>query len=507
MNLNRRQFIQLAGSGMTALAVPPLFAGQASAYPCTHPGKKVIVVIFLRGGADSLAHVMPDPLVARSPVHIDQINAYNTARPSIAINESNIAQLSQNYSDPGHQTTNGGLHKNYFGVNNAFNELFDEYYSNANPVKNHLAVVHACGNTSTPNYSHFTAQDALERGVENPIFSDSGWLTRAVEALAAVDTENNGPLNGVSLSSNPLTSLSGGTQNLTLAVPSIGGFNLYQDHYPAGAREAALANIYSNFPNGPTNSVAASSLIGQAGDGLFQALNSLNGGAIAVPPSGVGLYRGGHLPNQMRDRLVDTARLIKQPEFGVRAVAMDFHGSWDYHTNSVGQTPGYTMRLAATLKRFYDDLSVPFDNGNGNGSDIAADRTVTIVMSEFGRTVHENGLGGPAPGTDHGHGGAMYVMGGGVRGGRVLSRDAVGAADPKVVGWPGLRKVEDLHLQRDLMPTIDSRDVLAEVITQQFPEVTDLAALFNPSDSHPYTPVPLPDDGLFPDACVDPPPP
>ena len=57
------------------------------------------------------------------------------------------------------------------------------------------------------------------------------------------------------------------------------------------------------------------------------------------------------------------------------------------------------------------------------------------------------------------------------------------------------------------MPTIDSRDVLAEVITQQFPEVTDLAALFNPSDSHPYTPVPLPDDGLFPDACVDPPPP
>ncbi|MFP8870670.1 MAG: hypothetical protein VCB43_04115, partial [Myxococcota bacterium] len=82
MNLNRRQFIQLAGSGMTALAVPPLFAGQASAYPCTNPGKKVIVVIFLRGGADSLAHVMPDPLVARSPVHIDQINAYNTARPS-----------------------------------------------------------------------------------------------------------------------------------------------------------------------------------------------------------------------------------------------------------------------------------------------------------------------------------------------------------------------------------------------------------------------------------------
>ncbi|MFT5443079.1 MAG: hypothetical protein ACI8W3_002124 [Myxococcota bacterium] len=500
MNLNRRKFIQLAGSGMTALAVPPLFAGQASAYPCATVGKPVVVVIFLRGGADSLTHVLPDPMNSRSPVELEQITAYNAARPSIAVNENDIVQLTQNYSDPNHQiqAIPAGLHANYFGANSALDELFDEHYSNAIASKNNLAVVHACGNTGIPNYSHFTAQDALERGVESPIHASSGWLTRAVEAVAAVDTQNNTPLNGVSISANPIASLSGGTQNLTLALPSIKNFGLTRDQHPPGAREAALAAIYSQLRNGPTNTVASSTILAKAGQGLFQALDAVNGETMGIPdlpPSGLdaGKYLGPHLPSQMQNRLSDAARLIKQPAFGVRAVAMDFHGNWDYHTDSVGQTPGYTMRLAATLKRFYDDLNHPFAGG------IAAERVVTIVMSEFGRTVRENGLGGPAPGTDHGHGGAMYVMGAGVHGGRVLCR-ADGETDLKRVGWPGLRDA-DLHLTRDLKATIDARDVLAEVVQQQFPEVTDIPGLFNPTGNHPYTPVALPDDGLFPLGC------
>jgi uncharacterized protein (DUF1501 family) len=74
---------------------------------------------------------------------------------------------------------------------------------------------------------------------------------------------------------------------------------------------------------------------------------------------------------------------------------------------------------------------------------------VTLVtMSEFGRTVAENGNRG----TDHGHGNAMIVVGGGVRGGRVYGR------------WPGLSR-DALYERRDLAVTTDFRDVFAEILT------------------------------------------
>ena len=74
-------------------------------------------------------------------------------------------------------------------------------------------------------------------------------------------------------------------------------------------------------------------------------------------------------------------------------------------------------------------------------------RTVLLAMTEFGRTLRENGSGG----TDHGTGGAMLAAGGAVRGGRVLGR------------WPGLTEA-DLYARRDLMPTSDLRDWAAQAL-------------------------------------------
>ena len=71
-----------------------------------------------------------------------------------------------------------------------------------------------------------------------------------------------------------------------------------------------------------------------------------------------------------------------------------------------------------------------------------------VVMSEFGRTLVENGSGG----TDHGHGNVMFLMGGGVQGGRVVTE------------WPGLAP-DGLDEEGDLAITIDYRDVLADVLT------------------------------------------
>ena len=74
--------------------------------------------------------------------------------------------------------------------------------------------------------------------------------------------------------------------------------------------------------------------------------------------------------------------------------------------------------------------------------------TKIVVMSEFGRTVHENGNGG----TDHGHGNVMWLLGGGIQGGKVYGE------------WPGLEE-EQLNEKRDLKVTTDFREAIAPLIT------------------------------------------
>lgn len=96
-------------------------------------------------------------------------------------------------------------------------------------------------------------------------------------------------------------------------------------------------------------------------------------------------------------------------------------------------------RLAALgqdLAAFRDDLGARFAD------------VVLVTLTEFGRTLHENGAGG----TDHGVGSCMLVLGGGVRGGRLVG------------SWPGLNR-EALYERRDLAVTTDYRAVLAALLT------------------------------------------
>jgi uncharacterized protein (DUF1501 family) len=87
--------------------------------------------------------------------------------------------------------------------------------------------------------------------------------------------------------------------------------------------------------------------------------------------------------------------------------------------------------------------------------------TTILVMSEFGRTVQENGT----KGTDHGHGNVMWLMGGGVAGGKVHG------------DWRGLDRSQRYE-NRDLAVTTDFRDVIATILEQhlQLPD-TQLAKL------------------------------
>jgi len=486
--LSRRRFIQAAGAGVAALSVPPLFPQQAWA---SGAGEPVIVMLFLRGGADALTHVIPHP---------DRLGgaAYKEARGAIQLPYQNAIDPAINHQllTPLHQNfRNGQTHPaDFFAMNSTLNEMLP-LYNQSHRDKPKLAVIHAAGNTETTNRSHFSAEDAMERGVKLPTDIGDGWLTRAVELLAQ-KAENDvllplitTPLTGVSLAANPIGSLAGGTRNLSLALASLKDFGLIAPNKVE--RKTTLASMFDKFPLGPPN--AASSIAQRAGHGLYTALDQLTDELLPTPATLDDYQRAGlaEMPVSMYGRLRDAARMIKEPSLGVRAVAIDFEGGWDYHTNILQQTPMYTQRLAATLSRFYDDLA------DGNETHCAADRTVTIVTSEFGRNVGPNGANTEDSGTDHGHGGIMYVVGKDVVGGRVLSRQL---ADPPAneidnIGWPGLAP-DLLEEGRDLKVTIDFRDVFADVVGHHYGlSPAEVQGLF-PSTSG-YAPKALPDSGLF----------
>jgi uncharacterized protein (DUF1501 family) len=127
------------------------------------------------------------------------------------------------------------------------------------------------------------------------------------------------------------------------------------------------------------------------------------------------------------------ARLIKA-RIGVQAASVDLNG-WDSHFSQATIMDPMMIRLAKGLSAFHRDL----------GRDL--DHTTLVVMTEFGRRLAENS----AFGTDHGRGGVMFVMGGGVQGGRVLGK------------WPGLTK-EVLEGPGDVPVVNNYRNILAPIL-------------------------------------------
>jgi len=161
-------------------------------------------------------------------------------------------------------------------------------------------------------------------------------------------------------------------------------------------------------------------------------------------PAGGAVYPATTFGRQFRE----TAALLKA-SVGVLCVEIDMHG-WDHHTNlgAVGGSfAALTQQLALTLAAFRLDMGVALPGVN------------VIVMSEFGRRLRPNAN----QGLDHGRGGCMLLLGGGVAGGRVLTE------------WPGLAP-SNLH-DGDLAITIDYRDVLSEMLVRRF-GCTNIAEVF-----------------------------
>src|SRR5581483_1119302 len=255
-----------------------------------------------------------------------------------------------------------------------------------------LAFIHACGSPD-PTRSHFDAQDYMESGTPGIKSTPDGWMNRVLGVLpghSATSVLSLGPVVPRILSGRmPVANLPlgrGAARPIALDNPRIEqAFDrLYDGADP-------LSRAYQQ------GRLARARLIGELRQDMIAADNG------APSPEGF---------PQDAERL---AGLIQHdPSIRLAFTAL---GGWDTHVNegaSRGQLANHLAQLGQGLALFANQLGPAWDD------------TVVLVISEFGRTMHENGNGG----TDHGHGNVMWVMGGAVRGGKVYGN------------WPGLGRGE-----------------------------------------------------------------
>lgn len=320
---------------------------------------------------------------------------YYRARPNIAIARPG--------ADGGAIDLNGffGLHPRM----SAFKPLWD---------RGELAIVHAAGSHDTTR-SHFDAQDYMESATPGIKSTKDGWLNRYLAA-----SRETSPLRGIALTKQMPRSLQGTAPALAIGstedftVADMSARTSFEELYAAAHQDQALR--------------------GTAGD-AFDAMKSL-------AKTTAGQYRpanGASYPRSPFGRAMQEIARLAKSDVGLE-IAFAESTQWDHHVNEGAATGQIANRL--------DDFSrgvaaLAQDLGNRMAD------TVILTMSEFGRSVAENG----SRGTDHGHGNAMFVIGGGVKGGSVYGR------------WPGLA-VNDRFEGRDLAVTTDFRDVFGEVVTR-----------------------------------------
>jgi uncharacterized protein (DUF1501 family) len=287
-----------------------------------------------------------------------------------------------------------------------------------------LAVVHAVGSPDSTR-SHFDAQDFMESGTPGVKSTEDGFLSRA---MAGKKSES--PLRAVALSPALPRILSGKAGAVAMS-------NVAQFGVRGAEASGTFESMYSDAVAGTLGGTAKES---------FEAARILK----SADPQKLAPENGAVYPNgPLGQSLKQIAQLIKS-EVGLEVAFTDV-GGWDTHAaegGPQGQLANNLRQIAQAIAAFARDLG-------SRMSDVTL-----VTMSEFGRTVRENGNRG----TDHGHANVMLLLGGGVKGGKVYGK------------WPGLAP-EHLYENRDLAITTDFRDVFAEVLTKRL-GVASLSSVF-----------------------------
>ena len=389
--MQRRVFLKSGALALVTMGLSPSFlrrAVYAQALPRAAKGK-VLICLFQRGAADALNIVVP---------HGDA--AYYALRPNIAI------------ARPG---TDGGAIDldGFFGLHPAMSPL--------KPLwdRGLLAPVHAVGSPSATR-SHFDAQDFMESGTPDVKGTPDGWLNRllAAQGTCAECAVRESPFRAVAFAPQTPRILEGPAP--TIAMSSLDDFTIRA----TGTDVQRLEALYRT---------GSADLIHGAGAETFDAVKMLK----AANPQRYAPENGAEYPRSpFGQSLRQIAQLVKA-DVGLEIAFADV-GGWDTHVNQGGATG----QLANRLADFSQSIAALVADLGDRMDDVAI-----MTMSEFGRMAKQNGNGG----TDHGHAGALFVIGGHVRGHTVHGK------------WPGLAP-EQLNEGRDLALTTDFRAVFAEVV-------------------------------------------
>ncbi|MDC1536029.1 DUF1501 domain-containing protein [Candidatus Thioglobus sp.] len=283
--------------------------------------------------------------------------------------------------------------ENYLKLNSFFGLHPSFKYFAGLMAKNNASIVHATNFPYTKR-SHFEGQNLMQGGGLNPFSETSGWLGRALD-----------------LARTPGRSMS-------LDMPLVlRGMSDNDNFYPANIRSS------SNLMTKLIDSISMS--YGKEGSEVFKKVSKKStqkDSIVPRNPASLAKFAG----KAMAQEGGPLSSVIKVDQFDTHASqGSDEHGRH-----------GKQLTLI-------DDIIAGYKEGLGD----AWDRSIILTLTEFGRTVFENGTRG----TDHGYGSVGLLAGGAITKSRVIS------------DWPGLSKKEQFE-QRDLMSTIDYRSVCAACI-------------------------------------------
>ena len=419
--MDRREFIRcIGGAGTGALLIPIGLSGCAVVSTQPHVARAPAVsstAALSYGSAKQRPRAAGDGAPRMVVVFlrgaVDGLNvvvphgdpAYYQARPTIAV------------AHPG--SPNGAIDlTGYFGMHPAMSALHPYWDSGQ------LAFVHAAGSPDASR-SHFEAQDYMETGTPGQHSVRDGWLNRMLGTLPRTDS----PVRALTVGE-ALPRILTGAQ-VVANMPT--GRNAAQ---PTALDQPALNHVFGAL-------YADDPVLGKAyQDGLAARKTLMTEMAEEQRVAN----NGAPLPNGLS---LDTARLGRlmrgDPRIRLSFLAV---GGWDTHINQgagTGQLANRLTPLSEGLATLAAELGPAFND------------TVIVVVSEFGRTFRENGNGG----TDHGHGNAIWLLGGNIRGRQIYG------------SWPGLTPAT-LNEGRDLAVTTDFRSVLA-LLAEQHMRVGDTA--------------------------------
>ncbi len=394
----RRALLKAGGLGLFSLGLAgssPAFLSRAAwaakSGDAATSQRKTLVTIFQRGAMDGLAAVQP--------LRSQTLEGF---RPGLTLpgvgKDGGLIEL---------KGTGFGMHPALSPLSRLFQE-------------GQLGVVHAVGSPD-PTRSHFDAQDYMETGTPGDKGTRSGWLNRVAGELGHEGT----PFRSLAMTGSLPKSLYG--PEPAVAVSRLEHLRVSDNRgLPSGGLPSSGQGFESLYQQ------TSQELLREAGQDTFAVVEAL----ASVQQQVTGELRSSvTYPRSVLGSALRQIALLIKAQVGLE-VAFAESGGWDTHVQQGSGNGTFANRardLAESISAFWTDLG-PF-----------RDRVALMTMTEFGRTVRQNGSGG----TDHGHGSCLFVLGEKVRGGKVHGDFSVDSSD--------------LYEDRDLAVTTDFRSVFSGV--------------------------------------------